>query len=830
MDKTRTNKENRFFTKSNMVNVIFPYFSMTKKIKNKAVSANFLPSFNIYFFFLFCVITSFLFLNSAEAAQVANEILKTNQDSIFANIVAYINPDVVDSPELNETFAHQDIGIYLSMIGVFANKAALSLFFVGFLWFGSKSAIDRVFGVTNQSAIIKTAVFSFFIFMSMPYSTFTSKIHDTYAEKNMFQYYFDKAIYNTVVVADNVAATNMNNSISIPSFKVVSPKNISDDFLKVINAYVLGYQDTDKENESINIEYKSNVYRIEFDMGGSTTKITTNSSVALNEQSDLLNINLLEKEKIFIKSYVEHLFNTAVKVGKKIENIDFSYLMQQTGDIQDFENSKDLHLAFNEDYKNYCNNLYDYSLAGSDQKTIQRYFEIVSLCEATNFLTENYQNEFYSVESVYNNTSPLRNNNAFIFGENILTANYDDILEYTNKVCKGGYLACVEAVQFTTIHNIEERKDLGVLAIPVGIVNELIGSVYDTSDRILKVRKISQEPSQIIQFKDKVLPENALYSVPFTLHHQKNNGLIYDTFDLYDFNKIDLPSFEDILGTMTGGDITTQFERVKTCFRKTDEVYNGFNCNSPTKEVLDFGTGMIKTGAAIYLSNQAILLNKSSKLSGGVAVGSKLGNKLSKSATGIVAVLIPEIFTNDTKNDPYYSKDTVQGIVLLSFIVSFFNSVFASALASAAMLLMLSGIGIIVLVYGFYFQIFLLFVATLIELIIDSKVLMIKIYSSVINDGVEGCGAVFKEMIAELVFLIFLIFMMNDMAYIVDILLLSQLEQIFSTVDAMKGSIETILIGLPQLFIAIVVQVVILILVNSFLTGLLQRILEQVKK
>ena len=824
------NKINEFFTVSNFLIICFPYVHIVRNLNQKSKDANMRPSFNIWFFIMFCFTTLIIFFGSAAAEDLASQILATNQDSIFANIVAYINPDVLDNTQLNQTYTSKDVGIYLAMIGVFANKAALSLFLVSFVWFSFKSILDLKMGVLNSTTISKATVCFGLFLMLLPTSILKTNVHGVSSEKTMFQYLFDKSLYEVVSQAEEAATTNMNKPVSVPSFKVISPKNLRNDFTKISNVYLLGYENTDKIEDTLSIEYIDNEYRVEFEAGGTRTKITTQSGVAINKQASLFGINLLAKEQVFIKSYFEYMFNNAVKLGKKLENIEFSYLETQTGDLQDFENVKGLRLAFNDDYNTYCENIYDYSLAGSDRETIQRYIEITSICSAQNFLIEHYESPYFNIADIYNKNYILRDNQALMFGINNPTVNYDQIEDLIKNTCNGGYIACAEAIQFASMHNVEGNKRLGILAQPVAIINELAGSVYDASDKVLKVKSFTQEASRTIQFRDVVSDDRALFNIPFQLHHTKNTGLIADSFDLYDFNKLGIPSMEDVMGTISGGDLTLPYERVKTCFYHTNEVFNGFKCNSPSKELTDFGTGLIKLGVAIKFSTAVVSsIPTKSKLKDGAAFGNKIGSKLTSSVAVLSSLVLPSLFTNPTKDDPYYSQNTVQGLVLLNFIISFFNETFSVALDMFSTFLINSGIGIIFLVYGFYFQIFLLFIAVLIELIIDSKVLMLKLYSAIINDGFDGIGAVFKEVVAELTFLIFLVFMMNDMTYIMDIILLSQFDTIFTITETMKGSIESVLIGMPQLFIAITVEVVKLMLIGSFLTGLLHRILASIK-
>ncbi|SHO28030.1 Protein translocase subunit secA [Moritella viscosa] len=107
--------------------------------------------------------------------------------------------------------------------------------------------------------------------------------------------------------------------------------------------------------------------------------------------------------------------------------------------------------------------------------------------------------------------------------------------------------------------------------------------------------------------------------------------------------------------------------------------------------------------------------------------------------------------------------------------------------------------------------------------------LLLKLYTAIIDGGIDGLGSVFKEAFSELCFLGFLVVMMNKMPDILEVLLLNQFESIFTILGKMQGSVENVLISTPELLLSLVVKIIVLMLVAQFLTGLLQRILQQTK-
>jgi len=819
------------FTKENTFIFLFPKLALAKRIKDKAKAANFSITFNRYFMLMFVTLFSLLFFQSAYAI-TENPITGERIDYILSGVLEWINPDIVDG-ELSESYAPKELGINLALIMAFATSSAVSLIAVTMYWFGLKFLLDKVMGVNNINTSSRALAF---VILALASSQYTKEVdvHGYKVQKSYLQITADKAIREALLLADSIATTNYDKPVSVPSYKVISPKHLSNDFVKILNVYLMSGSKTEQLTDTVSIEFSDNLYRIEFEMGGSKTKITYKSGVALNKlASELFGVDLLIKEQEFVRRLTESQFKNAVAVANKLKNIDFSHL-KTTSDSQDIENIRGKRLSFADEYQTYCENIYEYPLAGSDIKSIQKYNQITALCAAESFLTEQYQNSFYKAEDVYAKTSILRPYNTPLFGEIILTTTYEEVVKHTLKSCDkdSGYMHCAEAIQFTSQQNIEKNKELGVLVFPVSIVNELAGSVYDASDKILKDKIFEQEEYRTIAFNDLVLEERSLFDIKFQLNQTKNPEIVANPFDLYDISQWEIPTLEQIFRSITGSKITEPYERVRTCLYHFDSIFDGFKCQNPRKELVKFGTGFGKTAFAILATGAATSqMSTSSKFTGAVLGGgaSKLGKVAGVAGAGAASMLIPSMMTNPTKDDPYYSQETASAIVFTSYLISFYNAEFTEHLFTLAMMMLLISAGILILVFGIYIHLFLYFVGILLELIIDSKMLILLLFTRTLDDGFKGMYSVLRSMVVELTFLILIVYMMKLMPEIQDWLLLDQFESIFEVTRAMEGSIENILTGIPKLLMLVVTKVIVLTLVVNFITGMLDKSLEQMK-
>lgn len=801
------------------------YSKIANNLKNKSkIKINYK-----FIIFTTCIISIF-FYQSTVVADVALQ----NTNSEMKNILGVFFPDLVEVGLFNPSYAHEDLGIYLSIIGVFSVHIATGVLLSLVLWLSVKFLIDLTMGVSNRSTYARLLSYVFVLF-ALSLST-KEDIHGYEIERNHVQYYMITLLIEYLDNGDEIATTNTEISYSSPSIRVLNPENFRHEFLNISNLYLLSLVNGDAETDTISIEFANDIYRVEFGMGGAITSITSQSTVALNEQSTLLGHDLKKKENELFRHYIESIIENAVAVGKKIKDIDLTFLKEdyKTTNMFNYENSSETKIVYDKDYKTYCDTIYDDSLTGIDKKGLQAYLEIAATCAAKTFLEEEYKNDFFNIADIYDEKYILNKGNALLFGEQTKVT-YSEILQNVDKLCAvgNGYFPCAEAIQFATYRNAESDKKLGVFSPSVKVINQLTSSIVDTSDRIFNTRTFEQYESGTIAFVDYIHDERALYNVSFELNKINNVGIVADSFDLYDFTRMNMPSLEEIFQLIVGSKVTEPYERLLTCFLYSYEIRNGFKCNSISQETMDLGVGMAKTSFSIFATNTAIsAFSTKTKLRNGVQMGktSTLGGATKATAAIATAVVMPGLISAATKEDHYSSAATVQTLTISAFILKYFNLDFTSSLTKFAMMMGTAGIALILITVSFTFVLTLTFLGKVTEIIIDIYLFPLKTISSILHDQERGLLKIYQEFIAEIIFTILVFVLIMMIPLVIDKLLLSVVEQMFDILRTMQGSVENILTSMTSLLMNILKNFMLMFMTIQFVVGFGDYQLQSIKQ
>ncbi|MFA0464336.1 MULTISPECIES: hypothetical protein [unclassified Vibrio] len=777
--------------------------------------------------------TSIISIFFYQSTVVADEVLQ-NTNTEMKNLMGVFFPDLVEVGLFNPSYAHDDLGIYLSIVGVFVIHVATGLLLSGVLWFAVKFIVDMMMGVSNRATYSRLLSYIAVLF-ALSLNT-TQEVHGYKVERNQVQYYMITLLIEYLDKADELATTNTEISYSSPSIRVFDPANLRHEFLNISNLYLLSLVNGDAETDTISIEFANDIYRVEFGMGGAVTLITNQSSVALNEQSTLLGQDLEKKESELIRHLIESIIDNAVAVGKKIKSIEFSGLKEdyKTTNMFNYENATETKVVYDKDYKTYCDGIYDEDLTGINKKGLQAYLEIAATCAAKTFLEEEYKNDFFNIADIYDEKYILNKGNALLFGEQTKVT-YSEILQNVDKLCAvgNGYFPCAEAIQFASYRNAESHKKLGVFSPSVKVVNQLASSFVDTSDRVLKTRTFEQYESGTIAFVDYIHDERALHNVSFELNKINNVGIVADSFDLYDFTKMNIPSLSEVLQLIVGYKLTEPYERILTCFLHSYEIRNGFKCNSISQETMDLGVGMTKTSLQIFATNTAVsAFSTKSKLRNGVQLGktSSLGGATKATAAIATSIVMPGLISAATKEDHYSSAVTAQTLTMSAFILKYFNLDFTSSLTKFSMMMGTAGIALILITVSFTFVFTLTFIAKLTELIIDIHLAPLKAFTSVLEHQEQGLFKIYQEFVAEIIYMILIIVLIMMMPLVIDKLLLSVLEQMFDILRTMQGSVENILTAMTSLLMNVLKNLMLMFMTIQFVIGFGDYQLQSIKQ
>lgn len=784
-----------------------------------------------YKFILFS--TSIISIFFYQSTVVADEVLQ-NTNTEMKNLMGVFFPDLVEVGLFNPSYANDDLGIYLSIVGVFVVHVATGLLLSGVLWFSVKFIIDKMMGVSNRATYSRLLSYIAVLF-ALSLNT-EQDVHGYKVERNQVQYYMITLLIEYLDKADELATTNTEISYSSPSVRVLDPANLRHEFLNISNLYLLSLVDGKNETDTISIEFANDIYRVEFGMGGAVTLITNQSSVALNEQATLLGQDLDKKESELIRHLIESIIDNAVAVGKKIKDIEFTGLKEdyKTTNMFNYENATETEIVYDKDYKTYCDGIYDEDLTGIDKAALQKYLEIAATCAAKTFLEEEYKNDFFNIADIYDEKYILNKGNALLFGEQTKVT-YSEILQNVDKLCAvgNGYFPCAEAIQFASYRNAESHKRIGVFSPSVKVVNQLASSVVDTSDRIFSTRTFEQYESGTIAFVDYIHDERALHNVSFELNKINNVGIVADSFDLYDFTKMNIPSLSEVLQLIVGYKLTEPYERILTCFLHSYEIRNGFKCNSISQETMDLGVGMTKTSLQIFATNTAVsAFSTKSKLRNGVQLGktSSLGGATKATAAIATSIVMPGLISAATKEDHYSSAVTAQTLTMSAFILKYFNLDFTSSLTKFSMMMGTAGISIILMTVSFTFVFTLTFIAKLTELIIDIHLAPLKAFTSVLEHQEQGLFKIYQEFVAEIIYMILIIVLIMMMPLVIDKLLLSVLEQMFEIFRTMQSSVENILTAMTSLLMNVLKNLMLMFMTIQFVIGFGDYQLQSIKQ
>ncbi|CAK1858956.1 conserved membrane hypothetical protein [Vibrio crassostreae] len=804
-------------------------FKKYSEIASKLKSKNPLKVNYKFIAFATSIISIFFYQNTV----VADEVLQ-NTNTEMKNLMGVFFPDLVEVGLFNPSFANNDLGIYFSIIGVFSVHIATGLLLSGVLWFTVKFIIDMMMGASNRATYSRLISYLAILFALSLVTT--QNVHGYKIERNQVQYYMISTLIEYLDEADELATTNTEISYSSPSIRVVDPTNLRHEFLNISNLYLLSLVNGDTEIDTISIEFANDIYRVEFGMGGAITTITNQSSVALNKQATLLGYDLEKKEKELIRHLIESIIDNAVAVGKKIKDIDLTHLQEdyKTTNMFNYENASEIKIVYDKDYKTYCDGIYEENLTGIDKVALQKYLEIAATCASKTFFEEEYKNDFFNIADIYDEKYILNKGNALLFGEQTKVT-YSEILQNVDKLCAdgNGYFACSEAIQFASYRNAESHKKLGVFSPSVKVVNQLASSFVDTSDRVLKTRTFEQYESGTIEFVDYIHDERALHNVSFELNKINNVGIVADSFDLFDFTRMNIPSLSEVLQLIVGHKLTEPYERLLTCFLYSYEIRNGFKCNSISQESMDLGVGMTKTALQIFASNTAVsAFSTNSKLRNGVQLGktSSLGGATKATAAIATSIVMPGLISAATKEDYYSSAVTAQTLTISAFILKYFNLDFTSSLTKFSVMMGSAGISLILITVSFTFIFTLTFISKLTELIVDIHLMPLKAFTGVLEYQEQGLMKIYQEFVAEIIYMILVIVLIMMMPLVIDKLLLSVLEQMFEIFRTMQGSVENIFTAMTSLLMNTLKNLMLMFMTIQFVVGFGDYQLQSIKQ
>ncbi|EJG0791418.1 hypothetical protein C4G69_RS01260 [Vibrio parahaemolyticus] len=813
-----------------------PQIAVSKRIIEKSKKAQ----ISLWIFPLFYLSLGFFTVTHANLAFYATGELPT-----ISTILNLLNgsTDVQNTAYVSDEFL-----IYFNLISMFADILARSLLFTAAIYLITKNLLDLSMGVVVKSTFWKMVfVLAGFIVANM---THKFEVKGFYYEKSYVEALMDNFFTQKIQDFETLATDEDSKTYDIEAIKVLEPTNFYHHYMNFTNTYLMsaevgkhkrtddGLELTMRESDTISIEYLNNVYRVEFAMGGAVTKITASSPNALNQQAVDLKVDLLALEQKFFADFIQSLISNALAIKEKVKDVEVErdLEVQKVGArYHDNQNVTGKRLAFEHDWKTYCHNINDYPLQG-DAKLIQKYIQVASLCASQAFLESQYQSDHFDIKEVYAGNYHLSDGYVELFGNQSDGNTWKSVKTLTQSTCKKSYLLCAEAVQKASYINPNSKKELGLLVNATSIIGQVTSSVYDAADDLLDSRTYQESSTGDVSFKDYVVEsDKAMFNLKFPLNQKQMTQIIFDEYEFLDLDKLFIPSIQDAFRAALGGDITQPYRRMATCFYYPKQIKNGFKCNSITKELVDLSTANIISAITIKIGNTAIsgLSPSSTALQKGATFGKGASNLASagKATTALgTAIVLPALLNAPTKENQYSTQGTARTILVSSFILKFFNINFTGTLDPLANSMFLTSLSILTILFGLPFLLTVYVLGKITEIIIDIKLFWLKFYTKTMEKGENGIKEIMAEYICEIWFIALLIVYSSNFEYQLDHMLAFKFEKFIETVIVMSSSIDQFIVTFPQFLLMAFYEVMMIVLINSFLIGMFDSISTNLKQ
>ena len=814
--------------------IFYPQIQVTKRIIEKSEKAK----ISAWVFPLFFFVLSFFTVSNAKIAIFAEE-----KHPVVSSVLQLLN----GNSNVVNVGVSSDFLLYTNVISFFADNLARSLLLTGFLYYLIKFLLDKSVEVRNRNTVLK--MIFLFIFFVLANKTFKFEINGFYYQKTYVEQILDDFFVERITDYEELATNSEEKRYNIKAVQVIEPINLYSMYSNFTNTYLLAAEHSKtqrndageidslrNDTDTISIEYENNTYRVEFGMGGSVTKITATSPKTLNAQAELIGIDLLALENQFFVAMIQSIVDNTLLVAEKIKASDIERDLKQqrvSANAQDNQNVADSRLAFEHDYKTYCKNIYDYPLQ-ADVYLVQRYIQVASMCASKAFLEEQYSNSFFDIKEVYAKNSELSDNYVQLFGDYSNSNTWQDVKNLTSEVCKTSYLLCAEAVQAASYINPESKKDLGLLVNAGDIVTQISSSIIDVSDDLLESRTYEISSSGDLSFKDYVLESNnALFNIKLALNQFQMSEIVFDSLDLIDFDKLFIPTIDEAFEAAFGGDPSVPFRRLSTCFYYPNQVKNGFKCEGFLTELVDLASANLVNGIALKVANTAISgLSPAQSLKKGATFGkgaSNLTNTVKGSVAVGTAIVVPALLNSATKENQYSTQQTAEAVLITSYFLKYFNINFSGAIDFVANIMITSALTIYTIVFGLPFLLMIYVLAKITEIIIDIKILWLKVFTKTMDKGEQGVLEIYGEFVCELFIIALLIVYSNDFQNQLEYILTFKLENFVEIVSTMSHSIENFLTAIPKLLMQLFYELLMIIMINSFLIGLFDSISNNIK-
>ncbi|EIV8508217.1 hypothetical protein MA785_000812 [Vibrio parahaemolyticus] len=750
-----------------------------KELKNRNIRNRIAGSKKQFFLIaiLFIAMFSFNLAHSFAAQGIINAenyiVLST-----FYDVFPSVKPMHVESNSAVSGLASDTLGLLTAVI------MEITIFLLSILIPFMFIKVVLIFKVDNQVSGGEVSRLLLFVLLlsSMGLYSIEHETKNGLTFKTTMMHHFALSYFgNTLEKLEKNGSKNYDEQYLVPEIKLGNEKSQTMIFSEFTNAY-LSQDFKEGEEFKFNIQQVESqsdtgyVYTVNINLGSQNLKYTIAPNSYLTKAgSKNLDIDFVKLEEKLIVDLFQSMVDHAVKVKKRTSEfkfIDPNGLFSQFDDVPSYES----------DFSKYCDTIYNPVPEYTEKRTFNKYLTVAAACASKEFVSKNYENKFYTYGS-----SKLRDGYTMLFGDSVTNEKMklSEIMDSTKSICQDGYFACAEAMQYANRLYTLNEKDVGLLTPVIREVDQFTQSFEDYSDDLITSLSVNKSLALTSDFSD----ESDWGSPLKTIQGEAVGGdyslyIASDLVLLLDFADMNFPDADGLTSIFAGRDWKEPFERMKTCFAYSSMVKNGFRCKNATEEVNDLSISLLRMGIDVYLMTKvaSVPLESSVKKSKNknqkkgntefeVGKGSFIKDNFGEVATIGAALGGMAVSENMFKDTPYYSSETVLGLIATNTFFNMFGQRDINPLNNVAMWMIKGGITLFIFGHSLLWLLMIMFFRKFVEVIVEVVCLTLIFTISIINGGFKAAFERIREFYFDNVILVIICLLLTVYEHFRDVVI-----------------------------------------------------------
>ncbi|MCY9804393.1 hypothetical protein OTK51_13245 [Vibrio scophthalmi] len=517
----------------------------------------------------------------------------------------------------------------------------------------------------NQSLKFLGLLFFFLSTIPSPYTSTEHRLSNgAIVYKPIYQSIGETVFLSVIESTEKFAETNMEVEHLVKDFEVKKKTYLEADFRDFSIAYM--QSGSSNSTSHFNIVETDRLYKVEFQMGPNYYTYKFNKDLDKHKRAAELGFDIKQYEWKFINDYMNALATHAYKLKKSVQNTQIFGNSIYTTYV-----SKRDKKQFNKSYEVYCDSIYE----PHDSMSKSEFNSLIFLsakCASKDFMIKAYDNQYWSYLDTTSGMTDLNTNYAMHFGLENQSMSIDEMISETKELCKEGFLACEEAVDFVSNEYVKSNTKLG-LATPF---TKHIADFFDISFKtsgLLSSRTFEVSDAKTDEIKEATILDAVTESVSrVDFNTLPTNFSKYIDFAMTDIQDLDIPTdFEEVVKMGIGSKPIMWIDRFSTCMRYPDQIKNGYRCLQRHTEMTKFSIDGLQEGVKIIITSKlfdSLFSPKNKAKQADVEVGTKMSKKI-LGLTG-VGIALSTYFTDYSVTDVFsnYETDTFVGTMIVKTV------------------------------------------------------------------------------------------------------------------------------------------------------------------